>query len=214
MRKNNIFLLSVFSFGIELYGQNTKYFNKHWGAPALVANFANSIVQLNDSSYFITSESNNSQVNNSRVKYIYKFNKVGNQFSVQSDSDLTFQRAIVNKLAFNTIKSKFYLGTALAWYDSLGNGRSVPYIYHFDSLGHFQTPSVIGNTSNIIGGVVYSINYTSSNQLLCAGATLVNYGPSTTIYRASYWKVDTLGNTLWEKRDSSDTCCVREFFLY
>ena len=211
-KKITLFLLInnyILCFG--LLAQNNKYFNKHWGQSSPVADFANSVVQLKDSSYFITSESN-AQIANSVVKYIYKLDKTGSQFSVKSDSDLTFIRSITGKLCFNPSKNKFYLGTGLGWYDSLGNGKSVPYIFNFDSLGHFITPFIVGDTTNISSGVIYSICYSSNKNLMCSGVISKHVN---NVFRMipSYWKVDTLGNTIWEKRDSSSSCCVNQFSI-
>ena len=189
--------------------QSSKYFNVHWGQLYPVYDGAFNIIQLPDSTYFITAESN-AQIPNSVVRHVIRINKNGVTFAQYSDSDLTFRRGIKGRIEPNLNINRLYSGTGLLWYDTNGVGRSVPYIYVFDTIGYFLTPLIVGDTANMKTGSIMSIAYTQNNFMLCSGGIGVLINGQLSL-RAAYWKIDTLGNTIWERRDSSSTCCVNRF---
>jgi hypothetical protein len=92
MRKSFLLLL----FGIcnyAVFAQSSKYFNKRWGQASPVYDGATNVLQLPDSTYFITTATN-TQIANTVVKNVFKIKKDSQIYSQTSDSDLTFFRSI------------------------------------------------------------------------------------------------------------------------
>jgi hypothetical protein len=192
-------LLVVLSFIIIQPILAQKYFTKHYGLAYPTNEFGLGLCQLPDSSFFLLTSQRDSN-NHATTRNINRFiDKSGNSLS--------------NVIYPPIGRPKYFDKTKLIGNKFFGYGtrgtyvKSIAQIDEYNLLGQILKSNYVGDT-NVYWSQLYDLIKLNDNTYITCGKR-IDIGANK--YGASYYRLDSTLNTIWEKVDSSNGCCISTF---
>lgn len=192
-------LLVVLSFIIIQPILAQKYFTKHYGLAYPTNDFGIGMYQLPDSSYFLLTSQRDSTVFSTTKNINMFIDKSGNSLTSIVYPPIGRPKYLVKN---NVIGNKFYgYGTRGSYV------KSIAQIDEYNLQGQLLKSKYVGDT-NVYWSQLYDLIKLSDNTYISCGKRANSQITKT---GASYYRLDSALNTIWEKVDSSNGCCISTF---